>query len=354
MMTVNGAFGNLTWFGRGPETYTDRKTGTPITLYKSTVKEQYFPYLQPIDTGNHVDTHWFALTGDDGFGIVVKPTAGGAIASAQAGTGTQGLFQFNALYTTPEGLSSNTEGTQQPARYNRTYLDVRWYSDITLRVNYVSTGVAGDNSWGALPLTTYRVNASGQAFDYGYSILPVDGFSAESAMAYAQTSFSGAVNLSDLIAACEAQWPDNAQLAGDIAVARGVLVNELSTQADFAIAYDKLYDKLASLGFVLFKYGNESAYAIVAGKTLTIEAALPSVDSEPLIMIAALYTKQGKLIAAAQNIGTLTKFVEEDRVAFNLNLKIPADTADGAYIKVFAWDAATFIPIRDAFVFTAQ
>lgn len=54
----------LEWFGRGPhESYCDRKEGTPVDLYKSTVTGQYVPYGMPQEHGNKVDVRWMSLAG---------------------------------------------------------------------------------------------------------------------------------------------------------------------------------------------------------------------------------------------------------------------------------------------------
>ncbi len=61
MQLVPG-FETLSWFGRGPhETYCDRKAGAWVDLYKSTVAEQYVPYIMPQEHGNKVDVRWLQL-----------------------------------------------------------------------------------------------------------------------------------------------------------------------------------------------------------------------------------------------------------------------------------------------------
>ena len=78
-MSIAGDFSNFSWLGRGPhENYADRKTGSPIGLYKSTVAEQYFPYIYPQETGNKEDVRWASLTDNSGFGLMIvaeKPMA---------------------------------------------------------------------------------------------------------------------------------------------------------------------------------------------------------------------------------------------------------------------------------------
>ncbi|WP_026361035.1 glycoside hydrolase family 2 TIM barrel-domain containing protein [Amycolatopsis nigrescens] len=61
-------FDKFSWYGRGEQdSYNDRKDGTPIGVYTSTVDEQYVDYYRPQDHGNHTDTRWTTLSdGRDG------------------------------------------------------------------------------------------------------------------------------------------------------------------------------------------------------------------------------------------------------------------------------------------------
>ena len=55
-------FENLNYFGRGPgENYCDRLAGYPIGLYRSTVSEQYVPYVLPQEHGNHTGVRSMTL-----------------------------------------------------------------------------------------------------------------------------------------------------------------------------------------------------------------------------------------------------------------------------------------------------
>ncbi|WP_067458128.1 glycoside hydrolase family 2 TIM barrel-domain containing protein [Actinomadura macra] len=64
-------FGTFAWYGRGPvENYADRKDGTRMGVWSSTVEEQYVPYYRPQDHGNHDDVRWAVLT-DGRAGLLV-------------------------------------------------------------------------------------------------------------------------------------------------------------------------------------------------------------------------------------------------------------------------------------------
>jgi beta-galactosidase len=62
----------LTWFGRGPhENYSDRKLGAAVGYYRSTVAEQFTPYVYPGECGGREDVRWLALTDSAGVGLLV-------------------------------------------------------------------------------------------------------------------------------------------------------------------------------------------------------------------------------------------------------------------------------------------
>ncbi|MCG6926381.1 MAG: DUF4981 domain-containing protein [Acidobacteria bacterium] len=70
-MVLGEEFNRLAWYGRGPhETYPDRRTGTRIGVFESTVEEQYVPYLVPQDYGNKCDVRWVSLASARGVGLL--------------------------------------------------------------------------------------------------------------------------------------------------------------------------------------------------------------------------------------------------------------------------------------------
>jgi beta-galactosidase len=61
------------WFGIGPvETYPDRRRGGRVGRWRSTVDEQYVPYVRPQENGGHADVRWLELRGGDGRGIRIE------------------------------------------------------------------------------------------------------------------------------------------------------------------------------------------------------------------------------------------------------------------------------------------
>ncbi|GAA3924779.1 glycoside hydrolase family 2 TIM barrel-domain containing protein [Actinomadura viridis] len=64
-------FTTLAWYGRGPvENYNDRKDGTRMGVWSSSLDDQYVSYYRPQDHGNHDDVRWAMLT-DGRAGLLV-------------------------------------------------------------------------------------------------------------------------------------------------------------------------------------------------------------------------------------------------------------------------------------------
>jgi beta-galactosidase len=69
----------LEWYGRGPwESYSDRLAAAIVGRFRSTVREQYVPYILPQEHGHRSEVRRLALTDAAGFGIEVlgRPTIG--------------------------------------------------------------------------------------------------------------------------------------------------------------------------------------------------------------------------------------------------------------------------------------
>jgi beta-galactosidase len=82
-LLLDPALDHFTWLGRGPaETYSDRKRGSDVGLYTTTVAEQLTPYVRPMECGNHEDVRWAAVTDGAGAGLIVTCEGGLMQASA--------------------------------------------------------------------------------------------------------------------------------------------------------------------------------------------------------------------------------------------------------------------------------
>jgi len=70
-MVLPGTCDRLEWYGKGPlENYPDRKQGSEMGVFQSTVADQYVPYVRPQEMGNHEEVRWVALTDAQGHGLL--------------------------------------------------------------------------------------------------------------------------------------------------------------------------------------------------------------------------------------------------------------------------------------------
>jgi beta-galactosidase len=151
IIVVGGAYRNLTYYGRGPwDNYIDRRYSADIGLYSGTVDEQYFPYVRPQESGNRTDTRRLTLTDKRGQGIMI--------------TGNIPI-EFSALPYSLDDLDPELERRQ----YHSGELTGR--SEIYLNIDFRQMGVAGIDSWGALPLDQYILKYD--SYRYKYTIEPV-------------------------------------------------------------------------------------------------------------------------------------------------------------------------------------
>jgi beta-galactosidase len=61
-----GGYREATWFGRGPgESYVDSTAAARVGRFRSTIDDLQVHYPVPQENGNHVETRWLELTGDE-------------------------------------------------------------------------------------------------------------------------------------------------------------------------------------------------------------------------------------------------------------------------------------------------
>jgi len=140
-------FNMIEFYGRGPhENYWDRNSSAFVGHYKSTVKDQYVPYISPQENGYKTDVRWLILTNKNGLGLMVKGDP---------------LFCFSALHYTIEDLSQEKRGT-------RHRFDLKEKDFVELLLDFKQSGVGGDNSWGARPLEKYTILPKNYSFSFTF------------------------------------------------------------------------------------------------------------------------------------------------------------------------------------------
>ena len=143
-MEMAQEFDRVEYYGRGPvENYSDRNSSQFLGIYKSTVADQYFPYIRPQENGNKTDVRWWRVTNAEGKGLEFYSDAP--------------LSMSSLNYTTAdldEGPNKHNvhAGDLTPRRYTVVHIDKAQY------------GLACVNSWGATPLEQYKLHYG----DYSY------------------------------------------------------------------------------------------------------------------------------------------------------------------------------------------
>ncbi len=139
-------FDNLTYFGRGPqENYVDRKSGAFVGLFQSKVADQYVKYIRPQENGYKTDVRWFELRNENEVGLRI---------SAEEPMG------FSALHNPVEDFDQITH-----ADFRHTN-DIGKKEGVFVTADLKMMGVAGDNSWGAIPYAKYAVPAKDYRFKF--------------------------------------------------------------------------------------------------------------------------------------------------------------------------------------------
>ncbi len=140
-MFLNKDLNEFDYLGRGPmENYSDRKQGSDVGHYSSSVQEQMTPYEKPMECGNHEDVRWANVTSAEGLGIMVKEDSS--------------LLQVSALPYSDEEM--------EPVEYK---IDLPQSKGTVLCVSDKTLGV-GSNGCGPRPLETCRVYAKPSTFSY--------------------------------------------------------------------------------------------------------------------------------------------------------------------------------------------
>lgn len=148
-MTMDKSMEYITWYGRGPKpTYIDRKLGSKIDLYKSSVTDFEYRYMRPQESSNRCDVRYFALTDKNGFGIKVDAYYDNPI-------------NFSAYHYTTDGLEKATHINDIP------------YEDITtVNIDHRQLGVGGDLPGQAFVREPYTM-PKGQKQEYSFVITPI-------------------------------------------------------------------------------------------------------------------------------------------------------------------------------------
>lgn len=131
-LKLPGRFNQYAYYGRGPlNNYNDRKTGSFIGLYKSTVQQQFVNFPKPQSMGNREDVRWCSLRDVEGTGLLFVSELGTMSTSALPWSALQ-MTLAQHPYELPEsdgtylhldckvnGLGGNSCGQGGPLKQDR-------------------------------------------------------------------------------------------------------------------------------------------------------------------------------------------------------------------------------------------
>ena len=170
---VPKALSLLNYYGRGTvDNYPDRKTGQMIGIYEQqNVEDEFVAFPKPQDTGNHQDTRWLSLTGNDGGDALY-----GAVFVAKD------KMSFSALPWSDNTIAMANHPHELPqSEYTYLHLDM------------AITGLGGNSCGQGGPLLRDRVMATPHTF--GYMIRPMNSIKTTDLVSNANVSLNGATPL---------------------------------------------------------------------------------------------------------------------------------------------------------------
>lgn len=133
LFRLNADYNQLKWYGHGPEeTYCDRNAGAKLGVYSGAVRDMMTSYHRVQECGNHTGVRWAEVTDKLGRGLRFEGDS----------------VELSALPWSPFEIENASHEYELPEIHHT-----------TVRVNYMQMGVAGDNSWGALPHEEYIIPA---------------------------------------------------------------------------------------------------------------------------------------------------------------------------------------------------
>ncbi len=138
-------FDRIDYYGRGPvENYVDRKYSQKIGRYRQLVKDQYYPYIRPQESGTKSDVRWWKVTDIDGRGLLVRSDV---------------PFYASALNYLQDDLD---DGIQKEQRHSG---ELKSRELTTVSLDGYQMGLGCRDSWGAWPLPDYLLPYDNYTFN---------------------------------------------------------------------------------------------------------------------------------------------------------------------------------------------
>ena len=149
-LQVPAAFSKLEYYGRGPEeNYIDRHSSAFIGKYEANVKDEYYPYIRPQESGNHTDIRYFSI---------FNPTTGKGITFEGYAP-----MECSAIPYLVEDLDAGIEKNHAWGQHSG---DLVEKGLVQLHIQQRQYGLGCIDSWGAKPMKKYRMHYQDRSFSF--------------------------------------------------------------------------------------------------------------------------------------------------------------------------------------------
>ena len=149
-LQMPASFSKLEYYGRGPEeNYIDRHSSSFIGKYEANVKDEYYPYVRPQESGNHTDIRYFSI---------FNPTTGKGITFEGYAP-----MECSAIPYLVEDLDAGIEKNHAWGQHSG---DLVEKGLVQLHIQQRQYGLGCIDSWGAKPMKKYRMHYQDRSFSF--------------------------------------------------------------------------------------------------------------------------------------------------------------------------------------------
>ena len=149
-LQMPASFSKLEYYGRGPEeNYIDRHSSAFIGKYEANVKDEYYPYVRPQESGNHTDIRYFSI---------FNPTTGKGITFEGYAP-----MECSAIPYPVEDLDAGVEKEHAWGQHSG---DLVEKGLVQLHIQQRQFGLGCIDSWGSSPMEKYRMHYQDRCFSF--------------------------------------------------------------------------------------------------------------------------------------------------------------------------------------------
>ena len=149
-LQMPAAYSKLEYYGRGPEeNYIDRHASAFIGKYESNVKDEYYSYIRPQESGNHTDIRYFSI---------FNPTSGKGITFEAFGE-----MECSAIPYLVEDLDAGDEKNHSWGQHSGDLVDKGL---VQLHIQQRQYGLGCIDSWMTKPMEKYRMHYADREFSF--------------------------------------------------------------------------------------------------------------------------------------------------------------------------------------------